>query len=390
MDVRAYYNLPNAYRLAAAAHLGLLADLEDILDYHDDDLINVSGLIAAAHRQQDGELLMEFQRRLQAMLDLRGYWALAVQLNEWACEAALNAGNRVDWAGWTHHRGDIFHQRGQYPRALEAYHLSEGTYLELGRVLQALKSRHQRAMVLRAMGQYRQAWLLCEDTIHQARTLDEPSWIANPYYLRALLARDRGDYPLAEATILESLRLFQAAGNESLAAHCQHFYGELLLLRGRDLTRAGDILRESLATSRRLSIVRRVAATERLLGDLERLSGNLEQAAEYYHRALETCEAIGDRPQKARALFGQALLAYRRADPQTGYGLLRSAASLYDEIGDPRGLAGACLLLVLRSLQRLDLRHTMVFGWRGLWVALRSGLFAPRLLTGALRRWRRF
>lgn len=390
VDVRTFHALPQAYRIAAEAHLALLADLADINDYHEDDIVNVSQILGDAYQHQDWALLMTFQRQLQSLLDLRGYWGMGIQLNHWACEAAQETGAHVDWASWTHHRADIHNQEGRYPLALEEYLASETMFLQLGREPQALKSRHQRAMVLRATGQYRNALRLGEAVIRRAQELGLDDWVANPLYLRALLARDRGDYNLAETTILESLRLFQEAANASLAAHCQHFYGELLLLIGKEVERARHLLLASLATSRSLSIVRRVAATQRLLGDLERHAGNPDVASAYYQQAIETCEAIGDRPQKARTLLGQAQLAYQMGNTGGGKRLLVGLVGFFGEIGDPRGAAGACLLLALKGLQNLDLVDSLVYGIRGLAVALRAGLFAPRFLIGILRRWPRF
>ena len=62
----------------------------------------------------------------------------------------------------------------------------------------ALRSRHMRSMVVRARGHLEQAENLCKSVIANAEQLELFQWLAHPYYVRALIARDRGKYDRAE------------------------------------------------------------------------------------------------------------------------------------------------------------------------------------------------
>jgi tetratricopeptide (TPR) repeat protein len=71
-----------------------------------------------------------------------------------------------------------------------------------------------------------------------------------------------------------------------MSVQCHHFLGELALLQGR-LTEARAQVEKSLRLSQSAGILRRVAATQRLLGDVSWAEGDYGEANDLYCAAVE-------------------------------------------------------------------------------------------------------
>src|SRR5947209_13250604 len=100
-----------AYRLAFAQRE---RQNHDLLER---EMPNLWEAVRQSYQQQAWERVSAFRDALQAFLDLRGYWAQSLTLNEWACEAAQAQGDIINAVRWKHDRADILHQRGDYSEA---------------------------------------------------------------------------------------------------------------------------------------------------------------------------------------------------------------------------------------------------------------------------------
>jgi tetratricopeptide (TPR) repeat protein len=334
------------------------------------EMPNLWEAVRQSYQHQAWKQVAEFRDALQPFLDLRGYWAQSVALNEWACEAAQTLGDTVNAVRWTHDRADILHQRGKYREADQLYQDCEEAYRALGENILALKSRHKRSLVVRAQGRVKEAGQLCQTTINEARQLGLNHWVAHPLYVLALLTRDQGDLLQAEQCITESLRLVDPSEVE-LIAHDYHFLGELAFLRG-DLAQARAYLEPSLKMSQQIGIIRRIAATQRLLGDVARAEDHLE---DLYNEALKIVTQLGDRPVWARLLLSKAKLLIRQRQTREATLLLKGAISIYQDIGDARSVGGISLLLMWLYLRQGHLWRALVVGVVAFRAVLFSGLF---------------
>lgn len=70
-------------------------------------------------------------------------------------------------------------------------------------------------------------------------------WLVHSLCVRALLARDQGDFQQAWHWMYESLNRLSNSGEEAMIAQCHHFLGELALLHG-DLIETRTQLEQSL------------------------------------------------------------------------------------------------------------------------------------------------
>ena len=369
-----------AYRLSFAQR--------ESQNYHllEREMPNLWEAVRQSYQRQAWERVSAFRDALQPFLDLRGYWAQSLTLNEWACEAAEALGEAVNAVRWTHDRADILHQRGEYREADRLYQACEEAYRALDEKAMALKSRDKRSLVVRAQGRVREAEYLCRTTISEARDLGLDHWVAHPLYVLALLVRDQGDLRKAEQCIMESLRLVDPNDIE-LVAHDYHFLGELAFLRG-DLAQARAHLEKSLQLSQQIGIVRRIAATQRLLGDVARGEGRYEEAEHIYNEALGIVTRLGDRPVLGRLLLSKAKLLIRRKQAQDAMMMLRAALSIYKEIGDARSVAGVSLLLLWQYLRQGYWFQAMGVGIEAFRVVFSSGLLLRMLFNlRRLRTW---
>lgn len=311
----------------------------------DHEFPNLWSAAQHAFEHQEWTVLIGFWEALRSFLDLRGYWQEYLVLNTWATTAAENLQDWTLQARLAHDRADILQQKGQYADAISLYQTAEMCCRRVGDSRMALRSRHMRALALRALGQYSEADRLCRATIDEADALGEHQWLAHPLYVQALLARDRGNMLAAQGYVAQALARLSELQEPAMCAQCRHFLGELALRQG-DLSAARSELENSLRLSRQAHILRRVAATQRLLGDLECAEGHPERGETWYAQATQITDDIGDRPQLARVLVASAKIAVRLSQGDRAYSLLRSAISVHQEIGDQRGVALAGLLLV--------------------------------------------
>lgn len=329
--------------------------------------------------------LLACRETLQPYLDLQGHWADSLMLNEWAAATAEARGDPISAARFTHDRADIHHQRGEYRQAERLYQLSEQAYAELEEEAMALRSRHMRVLVIRVQGRLAEAARLCRATIADARRLQLHRWLAHPLYVQALLARDRRDFRQARQCIEESLDRLGSSDEPAMIAQCRHFLGELALLQGY-LTEARAQLEKSLLLSQKVGILRRVAATQRLLGDVARAEEQNDEADKLYRKAIATATRLGDRPQQARVLLSQAQLAADLGNRQHALDLLHKANVIYQEIGDARGEVGVSLLLARSYLRQSQFGVMVRLGGAALRVGWRAELLRPRVLVGMVVR----
>jgi tetratricopeptide (TPR) repeat protein len=143
---------------------------------------------------------------------------------------------------------------------------------------------------------------------------------------------------------------------------------------------------ESLRLSQAVGVLRRVAATQRLLGDIARTEGNYAEAEKLYREAFEVAAQLRDQPQQARVLLSRAQLLVSLNLKQEAMVLFQNALAIYQKIGDPRGETTASLLLTQLHLKRGDFRLALSQGVHALKVIWMARLLKPSVIVGILKR----
>jgi tetratricopeptide (TPR) repeat protein len=334
---------------------------------------------------EDYKNLLVVRDDLQPYFDLRGHWPDSLMLNEWAISVAKATDDKLTVARFTHDRGDILLQDGNYSQPEELYEESEMAYRSLGNNEMALHSRHMRSLVVRARGRLDEAEQLCRSTIDEARALGLSTWLAHPLYVMGLIERDLGNFQEAQACVEKSLTLLSETDEKAVVAQCHHFLGELALMTGKYHS-AHTHLEQSMQLSREVGILRRVAATTRLIGDLARVEGKCDEAARRYDQAIQMSTGLGDRPELAKVFTSKGKLCRCLKNEKEAIIFFERANSIHAEIGDPRGRALAMYYLFQLYIKRgkpIAATECLIHAARSLWDAK---LFKPRYLRSIFRR----
>jgi tetratricopeptide (TPR) repeat protein len=268
-------------------------------------------------------------------------------LNKWAYEAAQALGDTLTAIRFTHNRADLLQRQRNYCEAVRLYQQCEEGYRSLGENEMALKSRHMRSLAVRAQGRLRAARQLCLSVIDEGYSRGLDQWLAHPFYILALLARDQKKFQEAELLIQESLSRLKGTEDLAMIAQCHRFRGSVALLQ-RDFVKA----RAELETSLSLCGLYGTIATQRLLGNVARAEGRYDEAKTSYEEALAIANQLNDLYEVARLLTEQAKLMTHAGKQETAIHLFRGAISTFQAIGNTKEVIEISPLLVWLSLRR--------------------------------------
>lgn len=342
VDIIAFFE--QSPSMAISYRLSLVQRKRDDYALLERELTNIWQAVQWCYQYRDWSTLIAFRDMLQHFLSQRGHWDIYLTLNSWACNAAEVLGDVGNATRWTHDQADLLQQQGNYYAAEQLYRKCEKKYTEQELFVPALKSRHMRALAIRAQGRYAEAMNICMSVIAEARQRKLDDWLAHPFYVQALLARDLRQFRYAEQLIQESLARLSAEHDKTMIVQCYHFLGDIAL-RKNDLVHAHLFLEQALQKGKQSGSVRRIASTQRLLGNLARQNQQYEEALTWYDNALASLERIGDFPERARTLLERGKLKAQQHDMMGALLDLRSALSLYRTVGHKQGIPFASLQL---------------------------------------------
>jgi tetratricopeptide (TPR) repeat protein len=311
------------------------------------ELPNVWQTVQKCYQRKDWQSVVAFQDALRLFLERRGHVSQSFSLNMWACEAAKSLGDTVTATRFTHDQADLLQRQRNYSEAERLYQQCEEGYRALGENEMALKSRHMCSLAVRAQGRFRTARRLCLSVLDEARRGGLDQWLAHPFYILALLARDQKKFQEAELLIEESLSRLKDTEDLAMIAQCHRFRGSVALLRG-DFVKARTELEKSLS----LCGLHGTVATERLLGNLARAEGQYDEAKTSYEKALGIASQLNDLYEVARLLTEQAKLMTQVGKRDTAILLLRGSLSTFQEIDNTKAMADVFALLVWLYLRQ--------------------------------------
>lgn len=350
------------------------------------EYLNLRETAAYLRTIQNHNLLIDLHEKLHNFMDLRGHWADSLTILDWAIDAAGELNDRTALARFTHDKADILNQGGNFKEAETLYIKSEQIYIEISNIEMALRSRHMRSMVVRAQGHLESAEQISESVIHDAEKQGLIAWLAHPYYVRALIARDKGLYDQARHWIEQSIPKLTHPEDRVMVAQCNHFLGELAFLQ-RDYDEAQKFLKISLQISEEVGILRRIAATKRLLGDVARAKQDYAASLSYYQDALHVLDDLGDRPQISRTLFSLGQLAFAEMLWEEAVSCFVRAKHSYQNLNDPRGIVAACFFLMRLYFRQGHWVLAVNEMIDGIIAGLKGRLVSPAVIVGALKRW---
>jgi predicted ATPase/class 3 adenylate cyclase len=227
----------------------------------------------------------------------------------------------------------IAYERSDFKQAAHLYQESLSIYRELGGQQRIAMLLNNLGDPLRALGEYDRARTLLEEGLAITRALHDRRGSAFVLVTLASVAADIGDGDRAVWLFEEGIRTCHEIGLKSLHAQAMALLGKTLI--ERDVSRAEQVLEESLQLSEALDLRSNVAACHCYRGHLGRAQCRLRDAEAEYHEALALAVACGSRILVAETLEGYGLVACAEGDHERSARFLAMAAARRSTLAAP-------------------------------------------------------
>jgi tetratricopeptide (TPR) repeat protein len=215
-----------------------------------------------------------------------------------------------------------------YARGLRLYDADDA--------LSRIDPLHNYGDVLQRAGRTKEALDVFQQMLLQAWRLDHHAKAGAAHGRIARLHRAQGDYPEAEAHLLDAITLFRQAADSRGVAAVEDDLGRVAYLRG-DYPAALERHGRALDLRRALGHKQGIALSLHNLATVYAASGNPGEAVSRFSEALALRREIGDRTGVVQSLIAVATAWRDRADSSSverALEVLKEALGLAREIGD--------------------------------------------------------
>jgi tetratricopeptide (TPR) repeat protein/DNA-binding XRE family transcriptional regulator len=180
------------------------------------------------------------------------------------------------------------YEQGRASDALDALRQAEQAYLSLGWQIDAARAQLNRGIVQIDKGELDDARKNLTEAVDVLKATGTISEAAKALDELARLERLCGNFEQAEAHLLEAQSYLE---HGEFAERALNLREVALCRRERDVEGAKGALRRSIDLFLLAGATKEVAVTYKLLGDLHRRSGEIEQSADAYRAGIEAIEA---------------------------------------------------------------------------------------------------
>jgi DNA-binding CsgD family transcriptional regulator len=239
---------------------------------------------------------------------------------KWGLALTQEEGERWTLALSLEHLGWNYLFQWEYSQAATVWEKSIAFYRQLGDQQGIAETLDGLASLAASQGNIKQAQALWEEQLALSRTLKEKRTTSDALLELGRLAAAQGDFSRAEALCQESLTLAQDIGYG-------YGMGRVMSSLGQFARRQGDLERATYWAEKNLSFMR---GTFQLFdaGQIALDQGNLERAAELFEEGLSRGQEEGFDSAVAYFLYGFALIALEKKQPQQAAHLLGAAEKL--------------------------------------------------------------
>jgi tetratricopeptide (TPR) repeat protein len=264
---------------------------------------NILSIMNWCHTSGNWQMVAQFRNSMSDFLRSRGYWHQCIQCGLQTLEAAQAMGDMslVSWVqtvdlGWTYYR------QGNHveveSRATEALHEFRNINEECGVVatLLLLGGLRREEDLEQAEQLYRIALQIVENLNQESDTIVGLGSIANLIarvrVALAAVARDRGDYEMAEEELRRAQNIAEVENDPERLAAVNGFLGVTALKQGR-MAEARSILTQNLALNERIGRLYGAAHDRRYLALIEESLGNFGEALTFARHANQMYHRLG-------------------------------------------------------------------------------------------------
>lgn len=264
--------------------------------------------------------------------------------------ATINPGEKelltVESARALIRRGDSFFSQGDYPQALDAYHLAQSIAERIGARVEISRTLNCIGLVYLQQGNYAQALHYYQQSLRVSESLGYKTGMASALCSTGNIHRKQGNYAQAMECYHRGLAISEASGDKVIMARTLNNLGNVDREQG-NYPQALEYYQRSLAISQALRYRAGMARTLKNIGHVHTSQGDYAQALEYYQRSLAISEALSDKVITARTLINIANV-YRkqnRYEESLTFAERATALSrqidLYETLWSSRLIAGA-------------------------------------------------
>ncbi len=248
--------------------------------------------------------------------------------------------------GWAQYElGNSLRLLNRWPEAARAYEVARTRGLEDGDPNLDASAATGLGLIAWRQGRLDDA----ESHFEEARTvfasIDRRANLAAAYGNLGILADNRGDYATARRYYESALALYLAEGER---AGESAVYSNLAVIERKlgNMDAAATLQQRAVRLQRRIGLNQMLVFSLAHLGEIERERGKWKEAGAAIDESLKFARLARDRIGEADALVARAALAQDFERPDDAAADLRAAYSIYEELGNPAGLARTALRLI--------------------------------------------
>jgi predicted ATPase/class 3 adenylate cyclase len=246
----------------------------------------------------------------------------------WSLEAdQVDIGMRLASAVWR-----FWHQRAHFREARSWFDRLLGARSASGRTSSRLKGLTGLGGIAYWQGDYPAGEAAYEEAVSIARELGDPGILAKAVVNLSYMPALRGDIAGARRFTEEAVGLFRQAGEKEEAERLEAEAGYYLLME-RNFERARPLLEQAFGNAQRSGDLFQTMMGHHMMGQLERLSGNLIEAARHYRESIVACRALGNEASMLEPIEALGSVASLAGDHLRGVRLVAGARAAREALG---------------------------------------------------------
>lgn len=248
--------------------------------------------------------------------------------------------------GWAQYElGNSLRLLSRWPEAIRAYEAARTRGVEGGDPNLDASAATGLGLLAWRQGRLDEAERYFEEARAKFASIDRRANLAAAYGNLGILADNRRDYTTARRYYESALALYLTEGER---AGESAVYSNLAVIERKlgNMDAAATLQQRAVDLQRRIGLNQMLVFSLAHLGEIERERGKWSEARAAIDESLQFAQLVRDRLGEADALVAKAALAsdFERFDAAAAD--LRAAYSIYEELGNPAGLARTALRLI--------------------------------------------
>ena len=302
------------------------------------ELDNLKGAIDYAEQSSAWANLIDIARPLleSRILDIRGYWDMAVKIGRAGMAAAERNSSWSVFAIFADSVAKVMQAQGDHNEADHLLQRSQEIQENTGATLvPEVRGIFRQAESALKKGDCATARDLCAKAVDLSRELKKQSEVASGLNLLGEIACNEGDYQRAKELLQESLDMSQSLGHlSSVAISLQQL--SMVALAQKDYLSATQFCKKSLEARKQMKEPAGISRSLHQLGLIAEAQGDYLNARTFYEDSLRISRGLRYLPGEADTLYQLGVLAMAQNNPTEGRSFIEQSARILDNLDQTR------------------------------------------------------